>query len=396
MNTSSPVLSAQHIDDVANWLHTVGGHPNGVYDAVDGYTSDGADWHTDPRCVGIVGAPQRGQWLPRTTLRRHLCRCTRRHGPDGAITVGPTIGAAINVWWHDHQTHGTLTDRVNELTARELVTYAHTVSVAGHLHPALRDRVAAELAEREADIQLLLLAHGATPCQTAGDRIYDDTRPDGHTTVNWNSWLDTTGELAEQILRADNDTYTAPIAAFIDRVCDPTSIAQHTTAAELASWSETWTAPWHTSSGDHTTVVSWLIAETAARLRVMLGTSLIAWADELRTSWQPLLDRRYLIQNIVRGSAINSADLEHVCQMRRLNSGHASHRDICVVDGATAVFAQRPAVSYINADGIESRLAGKWADVTDDTDTVLHTALGLIDDGVPLIDALATARALHT
>jgi hypothetical protein len=388
------------LNNVADWLDNIGGDPDGLDNPVNGYVDQVVGiWHAKPTCANRHGRVTAGQWHPRQTSARLLCHCTGRTSLNMRdVTVDTRTGRALDIWWNDQRTHGDISARVGALTDRELVTYAHTVSVAGHLHPALRDRVAAELAERETDIQLLLLAHGATPCQTTGDRIYDDTRPDGHTTVNWNSWLDTTGELATQILRADQHEHPALIAAFIDRVCDIDNVAQHTTAAELASWSATWAAPWTTDANGYTTVSSWLIAETAARLRTLLEPALTAWADNLHTNWMPILNRRYLIQGVSRRTGDDIADLEQLCHQRRLNSERTDDDDdVYIVDGATAVFSQKPLNSYTADDGgTEPRLVGKWADVTDDTDTVLHTALGLIDDGVPLIDALATARALHT
>jgi hypothetical protein len=124
----------------------------------------------------------------------------------------------------------------------------------------------------------------------------------------------------------------------------------------------------------------------------MFTDELTIWAERLTTNWSAAAARRYLVAGETR---IGDTAVATVVAAR-LN-GSIRHGVVtgAVTDGITVAAMYRTVAHITHHTGNASAATSWYVDVTDDTDTVIRTALGLIHDGVAISDAVATARALH-
>jgi hypothetical protein len=204
--------------------------------------------------------------------------------------------------------------------------------------------------------------------------------------------LDVTVEVAAAVLAATPDTVDNIIAGHI-RTGVETATSSDSWTQICYRWSDTWTEPWQQPlPGNGDSLRTWRHNEATARLTTHMTRDMTDWAQQLRRRWTPLHRRRYLTETTER---LDDA----FGYLGRLYVNHMyPHLDAFdVVAGPVAAYVNPLLAADIDTNNSRQLPASgpTYADVTDDTDHVIATALQLARDGAPVGEAVRTARALY-
>jgi hypothetical protein len=403
--TTPPALpdrpSHSGIHAVAAWLTATGANADPLYDTELGALDDELTWHTGTSCPNVEGDTIIGEWDPRTVRLDNLCTCTGRHLDNSdQIGVGAAAGG-LDLWWEHCTRHSHHLNNLNNVTLDELhylyrSVDEHTSGILDHIV----DPVRCELERRRHDIDTAIIATvAAYSFNLTGAQIMRDTRDAATGEVWWGDWLTATPSLAHTILTDPAGT-RAHIAEHVPRVVNDTGTplsGDNGWDTDLIAWAATWNAPWHTELPADGALTDWMLLEARARIHNMYTGDLTIWAAALTDQWAQLPHRRYLIHSAATRPRPGRRANRIVDYLEPRLANAASHGTVIVVDGATAAaICPRLAdqLAAHNQDG-DIHVGTGYVDITDDTDTVIATAIRLINDGHTTRDAIDTARSLH-
>jgi hypothetical protein len=403
--TDTPPDQLHGLDTISRWVTDNGGDPAPLYEPVRMHLDPLTGmWHRDPHCgrYGPRQNPETGYWNPRTVNPDSLCSCTgRAPTPQHPDTIGAGAwGELINLWYRHTRQHTDSLAALDTISVSELINLADAVDLSANqaatdpeldmLLPGVNNALRAALNTRTGDIHLHLLA---LSCSVATDGCDDIAECIAGTTFNaWLDQFDGTPDLAADLLAAGDEQLTDIIDNHVtDVIADAFNDPHWPQIRSL--WADTWTGPWHQPLPDTGPLRDWHNQEAHSRLTATVTADLTNWAHTLRTSWTPLIGRRYLTETCDRGAHRRTG-------YQLINWLHPHGLDsIDIVDGPVAAYVNPMLALDVDTTSRRHRrtpAAGRtYADITDDTDIVIDTALRLAHDGTHIDDAITTARALY-